>query len=129
MAQSTISLKNRACIVGIGSTEFTRNAGRSEIHLAVDAAMGACGDAGIQSEQIDGCVRVGTAGGPASKWAPVPDVARCPGTPNLRSFVEAPWGGGACCATIMHAAAAVTLGLAAHVVCFPALPAARGGGV
>ena len=47
-----MSLKNKACIVGIGSTEFTRNAGRSEIHLAVDAAIAACKDAGIQPENL-----------------------------------------------------------------------------
>jgi acetyl-CoA acetyltransferase len=121
-----MSLKNKACIAGIGSTEFTRNAGRSEIHLAVDAAMAACEDAGLQPEEIDGVVRFGTAGSTAVEFATESDVARCLGIPNLRYFVEAPWGGGACCATVMHAAMAVAAGVANYVLCFRAIRAASG---
>jgi acetyl-CoA acetyltransferase len=121
-----MSLKNKACIVGIGSTEFTRNAGRSEIHLAVDAAMAACADAGLEPEQIDGMVRFGTAGQTPVEFATESDVARCLGIPNLRYFVEAPWGGGACCATVMHAAMAVAMGVASYVLCFRAIRAASG---
>lgn len=121
-----MSLKDKACIVGIGSTEFTRNAGRGEIHLAVDAAMAACEDAGLPPGQIDGCARFGTAGAIAVEFATESDVARCLGIPNLRYFVEAPWGGGACCATVLHAAAAVALGLANYVLCFRAIRAASG---
>ncbi len=126
MAEVDRSLRNRACIVGIGSTEFTRNAGRSEIHLAVDAALAACADAGLDPEEIDGCVRFGTAGAVAIEFATESDVARCLGIRNLRYFVEAPWGGGASCATVMHAAAAVALGLANVVLCFRAIRAASG---
>ena len=121
-----MSLRNKACIVGIGSTEFTRNAGRSEIHMAVDAAMAACKDAGIQPEQIDGMVRFGTAGQSPVEFATESDVARCLGIPNLRYFVEAPWGGGASCATIMHAALAVSSGIADYVLAFRSIRAASG---
>lgn len=121
-----MSLKNKACIVGIGSTEFTRNAGRSEIHLAVDAALAACADAGLEPEEIDGMVRFGTAGALAVEFTTESDVARCLGIPNLRYFVEAPWGGGACCATILHAATAVAMGLANYVFCFRSIRAASG---
>ncbi len=121
-----MSLKNKACIVGIGSTEFTRNAGRSEIHLAVDAALAACADSGVKPEEIDGMVRFGTAGAMAVEFTTESDVARCLGIPNLRYFVEAPWGGGACCATIMHAATAVAMGLANYVLCFRSIRAASG---
>jgi acetyl-CoA acetyltransferase len=121
-----MTLKNKACIVGIGSTEFTRNAGRSEIHLAVDAALAACADSGLEPEKIDGMVRFGTAGALAVEFTTESDVARCLGIPNLRYFVEAPWGGGACCATIMHAATAVAMGLANYVFCFRSIRAASG---
>jgi acetyl-CoA acetyltransferase len=121
-----MSLKNKACIVGIGSTEFTRNAGRSEIHMAVDAALAACADSGVQPEEIDGMVRFGTAGAIAVEFTTESDVARCLGIPNLRYFAEAPWGGGACCATIMHAATAVAMGLANYVFCFRSIRAASG---
>jgi len=121
-----MSLKNKACIVGIGSTEFTRSSGRSEIHMAVDAAMAACKDCGIEPEQIDGMVRFGTAGQSPVEFATESDVARCLGIPNLRYFVEAPWGGGASCATIMHAALAVASGVADYVLAFRSIRAASG---
>ena len=81
-----MSLKNKACVVGIGSTEFTRNAGRSEIHLAVDAVTAACVDAGLGIDQIDGMSSYGTAGIYAAELAPDIDVARSLGIPNLRYF-------------------------------------------
>ena len=121
-----MTIKNKACIVGIGSTEFSRNSGRSEIHMAVDAAMAACKDAGLKPEDIDGIVKFGTAGQVAVEFTTDTDVARCLGIPNLRYFTEAPWGGGACCATILHAALAVANGIADYVLCFRSLKPASG---
>lgn len=121
-----MTIKNKACIVGIGSTEFTRVSGRSEIHMAVDAAMAACQDAGIKPEEIDGTVKFGTAGQTSTEFTTDTDVARCLGIPNLRYFVEAPWGGGACCATILHASLAVSAGIANYVLCFRSLKPASG---
>jgi acetyl-CoA acetyltransferase len=71
-------------------------------------------------------VRFGTAGAIAVEFTTESDVARCLGIPNLRYFAEAPWGGGACCATIMHAATAVAMGLANYVFCFRSIRAASG---
>lgn len=121
-----MSLKNKACIVGIGSTEFTRNSGRSEIHMAVDAAMAACADAGLPPEKIDGISKFGSAAGLCVEFTSESDVARCLGIPNLRYFVEAPWGGGASCATLLHAAMAVNAGVADYVLCFRSLCPASG---
>ena len=121
-----MDLRNKACIVGIGSTEFTRNCGRSEIHMAVDAAMAACADAGLEPERIDGISRFGTAGQTATEFVTDTDVARCLGIRNLRFFVESPWGGGACCATVMQAAMAVITGTADYVLCFRSIRAATG---
>jgi acetyl-CoA acetyltransferase len=42
------------CIVGVGQTDFTRGSRRSNITLAVQAALAACADAGIDSSEIDG---------------------------------------------------------------------------
>jgi acetyl-CoA acetyltransferase len=94
--------------------------------MAVDAAIAACEDAGIAPEEIDGIVKFGTAGGTATEFSTEADVARCLGTPNLSYFVEAPWGGGACCATVMHAALAVSAGVAKYVLCYRALRPASG---
>jgi acetyl-CoA acetyltransferase len=121
-----MTIKNKACIVGIGSTEFSRVSGRSEIHMAVDASMAACQDAGIKPEQIDGAVKFGTAGQNCTEYTTETDVARCLGIRNLRYFVEAPWGGGACCATVLHAALAVSNGMADYVLCFRSLKPASG---
>ena len=121
-----MSLKNKACVVGIGSTEFTRNAGRSEIHLAVDAVTAACVDAGLGIDQIDGMSSYGTAGIYAAELAPDIDVARSLGIPNLRYFGQTPWGGGACCGTVAHAAMAVASGVANYVVCYRSLKPASG---
>lgn len=121
-----MTLRNKACIVGIGSTEFTRNSGRSEVHMAVDAALAACADAGLEPEQIDGIVKFGTAGQIATEFVTEADVARCLNIANLNYFAEAPWGGGASCATIMHAAMAVAMGIANYVLCFRSLRPASG---
>ncbi len=121
-----MSLRNKACIVGIGSTEFTRNAGRSEIHLAVDAVTAACVDAGLDVDQIDGMSSFGTAGIYAAELAPDIDVARSLGIPNLSYFGQTPWGGGACCGTVAHAAMAVTSGFANYVVAYRSLKPASG---
>ncbi len=121
-----MKLKNQSCIVGIGSTEFTRNSGRSEIQMAADAALAACEDAGLEPEKIDGMVHFGTSGNAVMEVAFETDVARCLNIQNLRYFAEAPWGGGACCATITHAAMAVATGVANYVLCYRALKPASG---
>ena len=47
---------NQAAIVGIGQTEFSKDSGRSEQQLAAEAVIAACEDAGINPEEIDGCI-------------------------------------------------------------------------
>ena len=38
---------HNTAIVGLGATEFSKNSGRSELKLGVEAALAACADAGI----------------------------------------------------------------------------------
>lgn len=121
-----MTLKNKACIVGIGSTEFSRNCGRSEIHMAVDAVRGACDDAGLDVKQIDGMSGFGTAGIFPCEFSADIDVARSLGIPNLRYFNQTPWGGGACCGTVGNAAMAVASGVADYVVAYRSLRTASG---
>ena len=40
-------LRDRAAIVGIGATEFSKNSGRSELQLAVECIRAALEDAGL----------------------------------------------------------------------------------
>ena len=52
------TLKDQAAIVGIGHTEYSRDSGRSEMSLAVEAIRNAIVDAGLKPTDIDGtCVR------------------------------------------------------------------------
>ena len=47
-----------ACaIAGIGTTDFTRKSGRSDLTLATQAVLAALGDAGLEASAIDGIVR------------------------------------------------------------------------
>ena len=45
---------HNTAIVGLGATEFSKNSGRSELKLGVEAALAACADAGINPHEVDG---------------------------------------------------------------------------
>src|SRR5690242_14932608 len=49
--------RDRCAVAGIGATDFSRNSGRSDLTLAVQATLAACADAGIAPADIDGIVR------------------------------------------------------------------------
>ena len=49
-------LRAGAAIAGIGSTEFSRQAGRSELQLACEAITAALADAQLTPAQVDGLV-------------------------------------------------------------------------
>jgi len=49
--------RDRCAIAGIGSTEFSRNSGRSVLSLAVEASLAALADAGLTAADVDGIVR------------------------------------------------------------------------
>jgi len=46
------SLSGRAAIVGLGATEFSKNSGRTELRLAMEATLGALADAGIDRSKV-----------------------------------------------------------------------------
>jgi acetyl-CoA acetyltransferase len=108
-------IRDKAAIVGIGQTEFSKNSGRSELQLACEAIKAACDDAGISVHEIDGMVRY--------NYDTNDEVMLVSslGLENLRYFGEIGWGGSAHCSVVGHAAMAVALGIADVVVCFRAL--------
>jgi acetyl-CoA acetyltransferase len=110
-----MKLREKAAIVGIGQTEFSKASGRSELQLACEAIKAACDDAGLSVHEIDGMVRYNM-----DTNNEVMLVSSL-GLANLRFFGEIGWGGSAHCAVVGHAAMAVALGLADVVVCFRAL--------
>jgi len=104
----------KAAIVGIGATNFSKSSGRSELHLAVEAAKYALQDAGLKPSDIDGFVTYD------SDTSPENDVARNLGVPEYRFFSRISHGGGAACGLVHQAAMAVTSGAADVVLCYRA---------
>jgi acetyl-CoA acetyltransferase len=49
--------RERCAIAGIGSTEFSRDSGRSVLTLAIEASLAAIADAGLRPIDIDGIIR------------------------------------------------------------------------
>jgi acetyl-CoA acetyltransferase len=50
-------LREKAAIVGIGETEYSKESGRTELALACEAIRKAADDAGVSVGEIDGLVR------------------------------------------------------------------------
>ncbi len=111
---SAMSIASRAAIAGIGATEFSKESGRSELRLAVEACLDAIEDAGISPSDVDGMVTY------SSDTNPDIDIARALGIGELTFFSRVHFGGGAATATILQAAMAVATGVATHVLCYRA---------
>jgi acetyl-CoA acetyltransferase len=110
-----LTLKERAAIVGIGQTDFSKDSGRTEAKLAAQAIKAALEDAGLSAGDVDGLMKFTMDSN--SEIAIVSGL----GFKNLRYFGEIGYGGSAHCAVVGHAAMAIALGLAEVVVCFRAL--------
>ncbi|OIJ28836.1 lipid-transfer protein [Nocardioides luteus] len=107
-----MSLSGKAAIVGIGATEFSKESGRSELQLSVEATRDALQDAGLTPADVDGLTTFTM--DTSSEIA----LARELGLGDLRFFSRINYGGGAACATIQQAAMAVATGVADVVVAY-----------
>jgi acetyl-CoA acetyltransferase len=107
-------LAGQAAIAGIGATEFSKDSGRSELRLAVEAVAAALADAGIEPSEVDGLVSF------TADTNPEIDVARNLSIGELTFFSRIHYGGGAACATVQQAALAIAAGVAEVVVCYRA---------
>ncbi len=108
------AIGGRVSIAGLGATEFSKDSGRSEMRLACEAVAAAIADAGLQPGDVDGMVSY------TADNNPEVEIARHVGIGELRHFSRVHYGGGAACATVVMAAAAITAGLADVVVCYRA---------
>ncbi|RNL79530.1 lipid-transfer protein [Nocardioides marmorisolisilvae] len=106
------ALSGKAAIVGIGATEFSKESGRSELQLSVQAVRAALADCGLTAADVDGLTTFTM--DTSSEIA----VARELGVPSLRFFSRINYGGGAACGTVQQAAMAVATGVADVVVCY-----------
>ena len=110
-----MTISGRAAIAGIGATEFSKESGRTEMRLAVEAAQAALADAGIPASEVDGLVTF------SADTNEEIEVARNLGCGDLRFFSRIPYGGGAACGIVLQAAMAIATGLANVIVCYRAL--------
>jgi acetyl-CoA acetyltransferase len=113
-------LADAAAIVGIGQTEFSKAAGRSETQLASEAIVAALADAGLSVADVDGLV--------SYTIDPVEEteLVRGLGIPEIGFSSRVPYGGGGSQGVLLHAAAAVASGAADVVVAYRAIKARSG---
>jgi acetyl-CoA acetyltransferase len=114
MTMAAHAFSGRVAIAGIGATEFSKDSGRSELRLAVEAVSLALAEAGIAPSDVQGMVTF------SADTNPEIDIARSLGMGDLTFFSRIHYGGGAACATIQQAALAVQAGVADVVVCYRA---------
>jgi acetyl-CoA acetyltransferase len=113
-------LGGAAAIVGLGQTEFSKAAGRSETQLASEAILAALADAGMSVLDVDGLV--------SYTIDPVEEteLVRSLGIPEIGWSSRVPYGGGGSQGVLLHAAAAVASGAADVVVAYRAIKARSG---
>ncbi|ADP82189.1 thiolase C-terminal domain-containing protein [Pseudofrankia inefficax] len=113
-------LGGRTAIVGIGATEFSQDAGRSETRLATEAILAALADAGLSTDDVDGLV--------SYTIDPVEEteLVRALGIPEVGWSSRVPYGGAGSQGVLLHAAAAVASGAADVVVAYRAVRARSG---
>jgi acetyl-CoA acetyltransferase len=116
----TATLNGAASIVGIGQTEFSKEAGRSETQLASEAILAALADAGLTTDAVDGLV--------SYTIDPVEEseLVRALGIAEVRWSSRVPYGGGGSQGVLLHAAAAVATGVADVVVAYRAIKSRSG---
>src|SRR5688572_23521207 len=85
----TAQLKDQAAIVGVGTTEFSKNSGRSELSLACEAVLDALKDAGLKPSDVDGMVTF------TMDTNDEIEIARAIGCNDLTFYSRVPHGGGA----------------------------------
>ena len=114
------SFAGKAAIVGIGQTEFSRHAGRTELQLACEAVTAALGDAGLSPRDVDGLVSYTV--DPVEET----ELVRSVGIAEVAYSSRVPYGGGGSMGVLLHAASAVASGAADVVVAYRAIRARSG---
>ena len=108
-------IRDRAAIAGIGCTEFSKDSGRTELRMAVEAILAACADAGVDPTTIDGLCTFTY----DHTWDV--DIIDNLGIAGLKLFTRIPHGGGGPGACIQQAVMAVATGVADTVVVYRSL--------
>ncbi len=111
---------NSAAIAGVGTTELSRNAGRSELQLACEAISAALTDAGLAAADVDGLVSYTV--DPVEET----ELVRSIGFSEIAWSSRVPYGGGGSMGVLLHAASAIASGAANVVVAYRAIRARSG---
>src|SRR5699024_3072755 len=104
------SLSDKACIVGVGETEFVRGTDTPLAQLCLEASLNACKDTGIDPSEIDGVI---------SPWKfniRHEEFVHGLGMKELKYSGRFELGGASAIAAIQSAALAVASGVANYVV-------------
>ena len=120
MTSRPAAFAGRTAVVGIGATEFSRGAGRSELQLACESIASALLDAGLSPRDVDGLVSYTI--DPVSET----ELVRAVGFEEIAYSSRVPYGGGGSMGVLLHAAAAITSGAADVVVAYRAIRARSG---
>src|SRR5689334_21394416 len=102
-------LTDKAVIAGVGETEYVRGTTKTNHELAIEAALAACADAGVEPESVDGLVIPGR--GPLNE-----DYVAGLGIRDLKHHSHVMIGGASPVAAVVQAAAVVAAGLASRVI-------------
>jgi len=117
-------IRDRTAIAGIGTTEYVRDIGCSELETALDAIHMALDEAGLAPRDVDAIFKVETPGEDSNSEL---EIARNLGAGPLRCWGGFGYGGGAACAPVVHAAMAVATGMASVAVAVRARNRGSGG--
>ena len=106
------SFSNSVAIAGVGETDYSRESGRTELALALQATQAALADANVEPREVDGLM----------KWwvdtSAEADVAANLGVRDLAWWGEVSQAGNVGAALVAHAAAAIHAGLANVIVIY-----------
>ena len=105
-----MSLRDKACVSGIGETAYTRGSAKTAFELQIESSLKAIGDAGLDPKDIDGVIPIGIVSGTAD------DFIENFGLPDLRFSAVVPHGGASPVMALQCAAAAVASGACKHVL-------------
>jgi acetyl-CoA acetyltransferase len=105
-----VSIKDKACLVGIGETAHTRGSTRAVIDLVTEASMKAISDANLKRSDIDGLVMT------SSRYIFQESLQVHLGIKDLRYATIVEMGGASSVAGLASAAMAVASGVANYVL-------------
>lgn len=108
--------KFNSAIVGVGSTEYSMNSGRSVLSLAVEACQKAMQDAGLTAQDVDGILTFNV-----GDSIPSEAVATCLALPQLNYALDWYAGGFAPSALVATASMAVDADMAKAVLIYRAM--------